>query len=73
VGTEGAVKAVYIERFGGYADVSFPHILGRDVSGVIASVGQGVTSWRVGDEVFAVALQVASRREDSAPGRHCWP
>ena len=32
----------------------FPHILGRDFSGVVAAVGEGVTDLRVGDEVFAV-------------------
>jgi NADPH:quinone reductase-like Zn-dependent oxidoreductase len=32
----------------------FPYILGRDFSGVVAAVGDGVTDLRVGDEVFAV-------------------
>src|SRR6201994_4507285 len=32
----------------------FPYNLGRDFSGVVASVGDGVTDLRVGDEVFAV-------------------
>jgi len=32
----------------------FPYILGRDFSGVVAAVGNGVTDLRVGDEVFAV-------------------
>jgi NADPH:quinone reductase-like Zn-dependent oxidoreductase len=32
----------------------FPHILGRDFSGFISAVGEGVTDLRVGDEVFAV-------------------
>jgi NADPH:quinone reductase-like Zn-dependent oxidoreductase len=32
----------------------FPYILGRDFSGVVSAVGQGVTDLRVGDEVFAV-------------------
>jgi NADPH:quinone reductase-like Zn-dependent oxidoreductase len=32
----------------------FPHILGRDFSGVVSAVGEGVTDLRVGDEVFAV-------------------
>jgi NADPH:quinone reductase-like Zn-dependent oxidoreductase len=32
----------------------FPHILGRDFSGVVSAVGEGVTDFRVGDEVFAV-------------------
>src|ERR1700757_2598275 len=32
----------------------FPYILGRDFSGVVAAVGDGVTDLRVGDEVFGV-------------------
>jgi NADPH:quinone reductase-like Zn-dependent oxidoreductase len=32
----------------------FPHILGRDFSGIIAAVGEGVTDFNIGDEVFAV-------------------
>jgi NADPH:quinone reductase-like Zn-dependent oxidoreductase len=32
----------------------FPYILGRDFSGVVAAVGDGVKDLRVGDEVFAV-------------------
>src|ERR1700736_3711830 len=33
---------------------SFPYILGRDFSGVVSAVGEGVNDLRVGDEVFAV-------------------
>src|SRR3954447_14442733 len=33
---------------------SFPHVLGRDFSGVVAAVGQGVTDLRAGDAVFGV-------------------
>src|SRR3981189_1684567 len=32
----------------------FPYILGRDFSGVVSVVGEGVSDLRVGDEVFAV-------------------
>lgn len=32
----------------------FPYILGRDFSGVVAAIGEGVTDFHVGDEVFAV-------------------
>jgi NADPH:quinone reductase-like Zn-dependent oxidoreductase len=32
----------------------FPYILGRDFSGVVAALGQGVSDLRVGDEVFGV-------------------
>ena len=33
----------------------FPHIPGRDFSGVVSAVGRGVTEFKVGDEVFGVA------------------
>jgi NADPH:quinone reductase-like Zn-dependent oxidoreductase len=32
----------------------FPYILGRDFSGVVSAIGEGVTDLRVGDEVFGV-------------------
>ncbi len=33
---------------------TFPYILGRDFSGVVAALGDGVTDFAVGDEVFGV-------------------
>ena len=35
--------------------VEFPGILGRDLSGVVREVGEGVTSFQPGDKVFALA------------------
>ena len=32
----------------------FPYVLGRDFSGVVSAVGEGVADFRVGDDVFAV-------------------
>jgi NADPH:quinone reductase-like Zn-dependent oxidoreductase len=32
----------------------FPHIMGRDFSGVISQVGQGVSDFKIGDAVFGV-------------------
>src|ERR1700742_3166562 len=34
---------------------TFPYIPGRDFSGVVAAVGEGVTDLKVGDPVFGVA------------------
>jgi NADPH:quinone reductase-like Zn-dependent oxidoreductase len=34
--------------------IKFPHIPGRDFSGVIAALGEGVTDFKVGDPVFGV-------------------
>lgn len=42
-------------RDGGYGNtMKFPYVLGRDFSGTVAAVGEGVTGFKVGDEVFAV-------------------
>ena len=46
--------ADYKVRLGGHGGLTFPHILGRDFSGVVASVGPGVSDFAVGDAVFGV-------------------
>ena len=44
-----------VREGGAYTSVSkFPYVLGRDFSGVVASLGTGVTDLRVGDAVFGV-------------------
>src|SRR5450830_622875 len=42
---------------GRYRLSQFPHILGRDFSGVVSSVGAGVSDFAVGDAVFGVTEQ----------------
>jgi len=50
--------ADYKVRLGGSGyDITFPHILGRDFSGVVAALGTGVTDLAVGDAVFGVTDQ----------------
>jgi NADPH:quinone reductase-like Zn-dependent oxidoreductase len=46
--------ADYKVRRGGHYNICFPHILGRDFSGVVDSVGAGVTEFVPGDAVFGV-------------------
>lgn len=47
-----------VRRGGGRYQLSqFPHILGRDFSGVVSGVGAGVTDFKVGDAVFGVTDQ----------------
>ena len=42
-------------RAGGYGALSvFPHILGRDFSGVVSALGDGVSDFAAGDAVFGV-------------------
>jgi NADPH:quinone reductase-like Zn-dependent oxidoreductase len=44
-----------VRRGGGrYKLAQFPHILGRDFSGVVSQLGPGVTDFTVGDAVFGV-------------------
>lgn len=42
---------------GRYTLNQFPHILGRDFSGVVSTLGERVTEFAVGDEVFGVTDQ----------------
>lgn len=51
--------ADYKVRLGGgrYTLDRFPHILGRDFSGVVSALGAGVTDFAVGDAVFGVTDQ----------------
>jgi len=51
--------ADYKVRLGGwqYSLSRFPHILGRDFSGVVSMVGAAVTDFSVGDAVFGVTDQ----------------
>ena len=48
----------------GYArarmELEFPHVLGRDCSGVVAKVGSNVTGLKAGDEVYGVCDQTRS-------------
>ena len=37
-----------------YRQTQFPHVLGRDFSGVVSGLGEGVADFRVGDAVFGV-------------------
>ncbi|MBO0763046.1 MAG: NADP-dependent oxidoreductase [Hyphomicrobiaceae bacterium] len=37
-----------------YRKSQFPHVLGRDFSGVVSAAGAGVTDFRIGDQVFGV-------------------
>jgi NADPH:quinone reductase-like Zn-dependent oxidoreductase len=46
--------ADYKTRLGGHGTLQFPHILGRDFSGVVAGLGEGVSDFAVGDAVFGV-------------------
>jgi NADPH:quinone reductase-like Zn-dependent oxidoreductase len=42
---------------GGSGNLKLPHILGRDFSGVVSTLGPGVTDFKLGDAVFGVTDQ----------------
>jgi NADPH:quinone reductase-like Zn-dependent oxidoreductase len=41
-------------RRGDYSALKFPYVLGRDFSGAVAALGEGVTDFKAGDAVFGV-------------------
>ncbi len=44
-----------VREGGDYATITnFPYVLGRDFSGVVTALGEGVTDFKVGDAVFGV-------------------
>jgi NADPH:quinone reductase-like Zn-dependent oxidoreductase len=49
-------------RAGSYAPTkTFPYIPGRDISGVVSALGEGVKDFKVGDAVFAVSEQTGEQ------------
>ena len=40
-----------------YIDYQFPFVLGFDLAGSVAAIGEGVTNWAVGDKVYGTSKQ----------------
>ena len=49
--------ADYKVRLGEYGKKNFPYILGRDFSGIVSALGEGVSDLKLGDAVFGVTDQ----------------
>jgi NADPH:quinone reductase-like Zn-dependent oxidoreductase len=49
--------ADYKVRLGDYGKKNFPYILGRDFSGIVSALGEGVSDLKIGDAVFGVTDQ----------------
>jgi len=49
-----SVNPVDYKMRAGHLPIPLPDVLGRDVAGTVESVGEGVTEFKPGDEVFAV-------------------
>ncbi|OTB07893.1 hypothetical protein M426DRAFT_52731 [Hypoxylon sp. CI-4A] len=47
----------------GWWPLNYPTLLGQDVAGIIAGVGPGVTSFKVGDRVVGHAVGMATKRD----------
>ncbi|XDG01028.1 hypothetical protein ABKA04_000643 [Annulohypoxylon sp. FPYF3050] len=47
----------------GWWPLNYPTMLGQDVAGVVAAVGPGVTSFKVGDRVVGHAVGMATKRD----------
>jgi L-iditol 2-dehydrogenase len=59
-----------LPRVNGNASHFFPNILGHEFSGVIAEVGEGVTSLKVGDRVAGVPLVPCFTCDDCQKGNY---
>lgn len=59
-----------IPRVNGDACHYFPNVLGHEFSGVIAEVGEGVTSLKVGDHVAGVPLVPCMKCDDCQKGNY---
>jgi len=74
---------LYLRMGAVFTDISFPHILGADVAGVVAAIGRDVSGWREGERCVAAPgypIDPADgnvRPENQAPsfevtGTHAW-
>lgn len=48
-------------EFRDVAPLTFPHVVGNDFAGTVTAVGPGVTTYRIGDEVFGHSVPRALR------------
>jgi len=74
---------LYMRMGAVFTDIEFPHVLGADVAGTVAGVGEGVSGWRMGNAAIVAPgypIDPADwdiQPENSAPsfevtGTHTW-
>jgi NADPH:quinone reductase-like Zn-dependent oxidoreductase len=70
----GVNRPDVLQRAGGYPPPpNASPIIGLEVSGTIASVGEGVEAWRVGDALCALTPGGGYAEYCVAPAAHCLP
>jgi alcohol dehydrogenase len=70
VGASGICRSDWHGWQGHDPDVVPPHVPGHELAGMIAAVGSGVHSWRVGERVTVPFVNACGRCAECAAGEH---
>jgi putative PIG3 family NAD(P)H quinone oxidoreductase len=74
VAAAGVNRPDVLQRQGGYPPPpGVTDILGLEVAGAVAALGEGVTSWKVGDQVCALVIGGGYAEYAPAPAVQCLP
>ncbi|WP_104522717.1 zinc-dependent alcohol dehydrogenase family protein [Blastococcus atacamensis] len=70
VGASGICRSDWHAWQGHDPDVVLPHVPGHELAGTVAAVGEGVSTWRVGDRVTVPFVNACGRCAQCAAGEH---